>query len=163
MHISHLADALIQHNSTIQHLIFAPAPIAGANKILLQEAQIHTGFALLFREIAPAGSHTGPTWKTTQFITVTVRWLVCVATVFMGFRIVLNLCSTVCNERVVCRRLQEWCSDRNANPMFACPLVAVVRRALTGDGDSVANGDKIFMIGWFCMTGIPNANTPRFE
>lgn len=81
----------------------------------------------------------------------------------MGFRVVLDLCPAVCNEGVVCRRLQEWCSDRNANPMFACPIVAVVHRALTGNGYPIANGDEIFMISWFCVTRISNEDTPRCE
>ncbi|GAA0236970.1 hypothetical protein GCM10009000_060540 [Halobacterium noricense] len=81
----------------------------------------------------------------------------------MGFRVVLNLCPTVRDEGVVCRRLQEWCSNRNANPMFARTVVAGIRRALTGDGNPIANSDEIFMISWFCVTGITNEDTPRCE
>ncbi|GAA5049495.1 hypothetical protein GCM10025751_22370 [Haladaptatus pallidirubidus] len=163
MHFSHLADALVRHNSITQHLIPAPASIAGANKITLQEAQIHIGFVLLFREIATPGSHTGPTRKTTESITVTVCWLVTVAVFYMGFSFLLDLCPTVCDEGMVCCCLQEWGSNCDANPMFACSFVPSICRTFTGDGDPVANGDEIFMIGRIRVTRIPNEDTPRCE
>ena len=81
----------------------------------------------------------------------------------MGFRVVLDLCTTICNKGVVCRRLQEWRSNRNANPMFARTIVVVICRALTGDGYPVANGDEIFMIGRVRVTRIPNEDTSCCE
>jgi hypothetical protein len=81
----------------------------------------------------------------------------------MGFSFRLDLCSTICNKGVVCRRLQEWRSNCDANPMFARIVVVGVRRALTGDGNPIANRDEIFMIARFRVTRIPNGDTPRCE
>ena len=158
MHIGHLTNALIRHNAITQHLIPTPAPIAGANEITLREALTYTGFALLFREISTPGSHTEPTRKAT---TITVRWLVRVAILRIGFRFVLELCPTVHDEGVICRSLQEWRSNRNPNTVFARPVVAIIRRTLTGDGDPIVNSDEIFVVGWIRVTGIADTNTLR--
>jgi hypothetical protein len=39
--------------------------------------------------------------------------------------------------------------------MVAGSVVPCIRRTLTDDGDSIANSDEIFVVGWIFLTGIP--------